>query len=114
MGNSIAKMLRYDKCCYWPVTGRDTHGLPKYGNAVEIQCRWEEGGEMKVTVGAEERFTKHTIYVDRDIEPGAMIWHGLKKDLAKLTPPPPDAVRVENVVGIPDRRNRRKLRWVLT
>jgi hypothetical protein len=111
--SQIRRLLRYDYAVYWPVAGRDDMGMPKVGDPVEVNCRWEDGSEQTVTVDKVERMAKATVYVDRDMVTGGYLWHGRKADLAKPKPPPKDAIPIAAFMSIPDRKNRAKLRYAL-
>lgn len=106
---SLIDKIRRQWCVYWEWIGQDAHGKDVYAEPIEIKVRWEDRQERDISpLTGEEVMVRSTIYVDRDMTLGGVLWLGLLVD-APNTPPEHNKIKV--VRSIP---NKRALKFVRT
>jgi hypothetical protein len=72
------------KAVWWQTTGMDRYSRKTYAEGVEVNCRWEQASAEEGR--AEGRSTiedNSTVYVDRDMTPGDVLWLGSADDLTE-------------------------------
>lgn len=79
---SIIVKMRKQKAVYWDRSGVDNFGAPAFAVGVEIDCRWEDGLVQAINDKGEQITAKSTVYVDREMKVGDMLWLG---ELADIT-----------------------------
>lgn len=88
----ITRMRRQD-ALYWAPAGRDRTNRIIYEDPIEIKCRWDEKQERDVDERGEEIMVRATVYVDRVVALGGVLWLGLLVD-APETPPEHNRIKV--------------------
>lgn len=83
---SIITRMRKQTAVWWQRTGRDVTGDPSFADPVEIDCRWDDKQELFVDVNGDEKISRATVYVDRDMSPGDWLKLG---ELESSTPDDP-------------------------
>lgn len=61
---------------YWPPTAAGDYGKPGFGPGVAIKCRWEDDYSEEATATGTDAHGAATVYVDRDLEVGGVLWLG--------------------------------------
>jgi len=93
----------------WVRGDYDTYGRYTVSSPIEINVRWEEGQTQ--SSGAQDTViaVSVTLFVDRVITPGSLVWKGKLKDLPAS---PTNIKEVENYDEVPDLKGRRFRRRV--
>ncbi len=101
-----ADRVMNQKAVYWPKEGEDDAGNPEFGEAVEINCRWEDIGELFIDENGTEQVSQSIVMVDRDVVLGGILWLGELEDLESQTEPHENEgySRIRKFEKIPDRR----------
>lgn len=73
---SVISKIRRQKAVYWPKLSDGNDGKALLGDAVEIDCRWEDRVEMTVDQQGRELVSSAFVYVDRAVTPGGFLWQG--------------------------------------
>lgn len=95
------------KAVYWPRGTRGKDGKEAFGDAVEIDCRWEDTQvEVKDATRANGIWSsKSVVDTDYPVEKGGYLWQGKLEDV--LDPADPrkntDASRIEYRDAVPSR-----------
>ena len=77
----LRKALK-QKAVYWAPSAPDGYGGRQYASPVEINCRWQDGTKTILSREGEEVVSIATVWVDRDLQEGGMLWLG---ELSNLT-----------------------------
>ena len=88
---SIIRKMRKQKATWWKRTTVDRFGKFSYDPPVEIDCRWDDGGEEFRDAQEQIRVPVATIYVDRELTIGDKLRKGDMESDEPLDP--------SNVVG---------------
>lgn len=76
MGDIYLKEFLTGYAVWWRAGGTDRYGDYTYAEPVEIRCRWDEVGQEYLDQAGARRISNATVMVDRDMEPGGMLWQG--------------------------------------
>jgi len=89
----LTRMLK-QTAVYWPLASEETggqavddYGQIVYGDAVEIDCRWDD--EMVEVLDAQDNvfISRAKVYVDRDVSIGGVLMLGTLDDVVYLDDP---------------------------
>lgn len=94
---SIISKMRKQDAVYWAPVGLDDNNRYIYDEPVEVKCRWDERSERDFNTIGEEINVKATVYVDREVALGGVLWLGLLVD-APLTPPEHNKIKIYRVM----------------
>lgn len=83
---SLISRMRRQKAVYWHLTGFDLNNKAIYDHPLEIKCRWDDRWERDVLDDGEEVDIRSTVYVDRDVVVGGVLWLGLLVDSPDVPP----------------------------
>jgi len=97
------------KAVLWPAGAFDSHGRRTRGDAVEVDCRWENTEDEAVDPQGNVVAVVATADLDRDVDVGSVMWLG---NLLDLPDPPTDLKRVVSFSKIPDVKGREYTRRV--
>lgn len=61
----------------WPVAFRDHRGQPAFAAPLTIKARWEDVEERFVNDAGEAEQSRALVFVDRVVEKGARLFHGI-------------------------------------
>ena len=98
-----------DHAVLWAASDVDYYGMDKVSSPVEIRVRWEGSASVSGDPQDTVQATPTTVYVDRAVTVGSLMWHGELRDL----PDPPTGLFL--VVGYdvtPDLKGRNMQRTV--
>ena len=86
---SIIARMRKQTCVYWPPAAEpfDDYGQPQYGDAVEMECRWEDKAEEFIGPAGTTETSKSKVFVESDVEPGGVLLLGEIESGTDLTVP---------------------------
>lgn len=98
-----------DYAVLWMAEDYNEYGRYNVASPIEIRVRWEGGKQQSDNPTDEVDSWPTTIYVDREIEIGSVLWHG---KLRNLPSPPTNLFKVNGRNTIPDLRNRHYQRTV--
>jgi len=84
---SIITTMRRQKAVLWPLVGVNDFGKPCFGNPEQVDCRWDDGEEEYVRRDGTKSVSTATMYPDRFIKRGSVVWLGLLKDVIYLSDP---------------------------
>lgn len=104
---SLLDSMRRQWCVYWEYTGQDRNGKDTYDDPIAIKVRWEDKAEQDFLPTGQEVMIKSTVYVDRTMPLGGVLWLGLLVD-APTTPPEHQKIRVFR--SLPKKNARKFLR----
>lgn len=97
------------KAVLWTRVGFDRYGQQVVANPVEINVRYEEDIQETIDADATPIAKTATVFVDRDIERGSILWLGT---LASLPSAPTNLVEVLSLTKTPDIKGRNFQRTV--
>jgi len=103
----LISRMRKQKAVYWAPTGRDQENRYLYDDPVEIKCRWDERYERDFNMYGEEIDIRSTVYVDREVALGGVLWLGLLVDAPDT---PPEHQKIKVIREHPNMRATEKLR----
>jgi hypothetical protein len=72
----IITRCRVHTAVYWQSKGSDGKGGNVYANPVEVKCRWDDDEELVVQVGTYRHICGTTVFCDRVVHEGDMMWLG--------------------------------------
>jgi len=72
------------KAVLWMSSGKDDYGKFTVISPVEISCRWEEKRRQSMASDNTVIAIDSTVYVDRVIKQGSILWKGTMKEWTKL------------------------------
>jgi hypothetical protein len=72
------------KAVYWSAPKEDGYGGKTFGNAVELDCRWEEMIQVTTDAKGAEITSRALIFVTQDIDEEGMLYLGTLDDLYDL------------------------------
>jgi len=82
------------KAVYWPPGSESTAGLnyddygqPLYAQAVELNCRWDDGDEEIVMADGTRDLSRAQVIVDRDVSVRGVLFLGELTDVSDLDNP---------------------------
>jgi hypothetical protein len=104
----ILESMRREWCVYWEYSGQDRNGKDTYLDPIEIKVRWEDKAEQDFLPNGQEVMIKSTVYVDRLMPLGGVLWLGLLVDFDLSTPPEHNKIKVFR--SIPKKNARKFLR----
>lgn len=84
---NTAKKAMKQSAVYWPRTGTDEFGKPSYGDATEIDCRWDEVQEEFIAPDGTRQLSMAKLIVDRDLKVGGVLYLGGIADLTDVDDP---------------------------
>lgn len=88
------------KAVLWPkYLGADQFGRQRIADPIEIDSRWEFGVNLSNTAIERAENVTATVFVDRKIDNGAILWKGSLEDLPDY---PEDLVEVLSYEEVPD------------
>lgn len=90
---SLISRMRRQTAVYWHPIGRDVNGKYLYDDPEQIKCRWDDRYEVDVDQFGEEINIRATVYVDREVAIGGVLWLGLLVN-APDTPPEHGKIRL--------------------
>ena len=82
---SLIKRMRKQWCVYWEYLSQDINGKDVYDDPIAIKVRWEDKTDQDFLLTGQEVIVKSTVYVDRTMPLGGVLWLGLLVD-APTTP----------------------------
>ena len=94
---SLIDSMRRQWAVYWEYDGQDRFGKDTYKDPIEIKVRWEDKLEQDFLPSGQEVMVKSTVYVDREMSLGGVIWLGLLVD-SPVTPPEHNKIKVFRVI----------------
>ena len=102
------------KAVLWMSSGVDNYGKFVVTNPVEIACRWEEKRHQSMASDNTVIAADSTVYVDRLIKQGSILWKGTLKEWVNLltTTAPRWLKEVTAYNEIPDIKGRKVQRTV--
>ena len=98
------------KAVLWAANGSDDYGDVTIDAKIEINVRWEEGRKEALDANGKTSAIDSTVYVDRTIPVGSIMWLGTLKTVAD---PPVNLRQVMNFESIPDLKGRNFRRSVV-
>lgn len=93
---SVITKMRKQWAVYWAPIGLDKNNKYIYDEPVEIRCRWDERTERDFNTIGEEVNVKATVYVDREVALGGVLWLGLLVD-SPSTPPEHNKIKIYRI-----------------
>ena len=90
---SLLVKMRKQWCVYWAFLEQDRNGKDLYDDPIVLKCRWEDKTEQDFLITGQEVIVKSTVYVDRTMPLGGVLWLGLLVD-APCTPPEHQKIKV--------------------
>lgn len=90
---SLLDRMRRQWAVYWAYTGQDRNGKDTYDEPIPIKVRWEDRTEQDFLPSGQQVIVKSTVYVDRTMSLGGVLWLGLLVD-APTTPPEHQKIRI--------------------
>ena len=81
----ISSMRRQD-AVVWSFDSFDDMGQPCLNSPVQIRCRWDGGTEEYVREDGTKSVSSATVYPDRLVPVGSVMWLGLMQDLEYVAP----------------------------
>lgn len=102
----------------WPKAGIDSYGQPIVKDTpCEIRCRWEETRTESLDPDGNTIMLDASVYVDRRIEVGSILWLGLLEEWQGSTNAtdrvtPSRLMEVKTYKEIPDDKGRSSKKWV--
>jgi hypothetical protein len=85
--------MRKQWCVYWEYDSQDRNGKDTYKDPIALKVRWEDKSEQDFLPTGQEVTIKSTVYVDRAMALGGVLWLGLLVD-APSTPPEHNKIQV--------------------
>lgn len=70
-----------DYAVYWPTTGDNDYGDPKFSDPIQIRCRWDSTVSDPPAALVSSEQDSSLIGVDRDVTIGGLLWLGKLRDL---------------------------------
>ena len=89
----IIVKMRKQWAVYWSPIGLDKNNKYIYDEPEEIRCRWDDRTERDFNTIGEEVNVKATVYVDRVVALGGVLWLGLLVDSPE-TPPEHNKIKI--------------------
>lgn len=90
---SLLNSMRRQWAVYWEYTGQDRNGKDTYADPIEIKVRWEDRSEQDFLPNGQMVMVKSTVYVDREMPLGGIVWLGLLVDSPTI-PPEHNKIRI--------------------
>jgi hypothetical protein len=90
---SLLESMRRQWAVYWEFDGQDRNGKDIFKDPIAIKVRWEDRAERDFLPTGEEVMVKSTVYVDRAMPLGGILWKGLLVDIPSI-PPEHNKIRV--------------------
>jgi len=91
---SIINRMRKQKAVYWPLASEETggqavddYGQIRYGQAVEIDCRWDDEMVEVLDPQGNVFVSRAKVYVDRDVSIGGVLMLGTLASVVYLDDP---------------------------
>jgi hypothetical protein len=104
---SLIDTFRRQWAVYWEYSHKDRNGKDVFLDPIAVKVRWEDKAEQDFLPTGEEIMVKSTVYVDREMALGGILWLGLLVDLPSY-PPEHNKIRIFRV--IPNKRANKFLR----
>lgn len=82
----ITKVLR-QTCVYWPPASPDKYGQPTYGDATELNCRWDDMNQEVIKEDGTIVMSQAEVMVSADVEIGGVLMLGELTDIEDETYP---------------------------
>ena len=104
---SLLDSMRRQWCVYWAYLEQDRYGKDVYDDPIAIKVRWEDKSEQDFLPTGQEVMITSTVYVDRLMALGGMLWLGLLVDAPTI---PPEHQKISIFRTIPTKTARKFLR----
>jgi hypothetical protein len=110
--DDISRRYRNQDAVYWPRTGFNSTGQPRYGDPEEIRVRWTSINEEFVDESLTRQLSNAKVLVGQDMNVGDRLRPGLIADLLPDKTPlqQPGSYDIRAFHKIPNRRARKTLR----
>lgn len=69
----IIRRMRRQNAVYWPKTGKDAFGKPKFGAAVPVKCRWVDTAVEYQHPNGQQRVSNAVVNPDMEMKPGDLL-----------------------------------------
>jgi hypothetical protein len=99
--------MRRQTAVYWHPKGYDVNSKPILDDPIEIKCRWDDRSERDLNIVGEMIDVRATVYVDREVALGGVLWLGLLVDAPRT---PPESGRIKIFRNHPNLKNSETLR----
>ena len=99
----IKRLRKKHRAVYWkpdPDEPYDVHGGTNFLPPIQINCYWMDNVEREMTGGGEEVVVRSTVYPDRELVSGGVVWQGLLVD-APDTPPEHYKIKIRKRITPP-------------
>ena len=85
---------------YWGNPQNDGFGKMTFDDPVEIKCRWDESGRIRIDGKGKEWITNATLLVTGDLDIHGMVWLGTLDGLYDLYPDDDDPFQIPDTYEI--------------
>jgi hypothetical protein len=100
----VATRALIDDVTIWTAGVPDGFGGRSIGVRAVGKCRWEDRNETFINVqNQQEEISRAVVFLDRDVQPGDWIYHGVSAAADPATVP--TAYQVRRFDKVPNRRN---------
>lgn len=83
---SLLDRMRKQWAVYWEYDSQDRNGKDTYKDPIAVKVRWEDKSEQDFLPSGQMVMVKSTVYVDRDMPLGGILWLGLLVDTPSIPP----------------------------
>ena len=105
----ITRVMK-QRVVYCAPNGSDAAGQPLFQEPDEFKARWEEYQAEDMSTETSTKVSECTVYVEKDVEIGGMLYLGTKDDLSKPLIPHKTARRIKAFEKLPTRSAKQFLR----
>lgn len=109
---ALIDKMRKQYAVYWGVSGVDDAGQNLYEEPIELRVRWEDDDFAFIDAAGVTIASTTSVYVDRKLEVGGILWQGRLVDVPSQTNPlsNPGADEIIKFSEIPDIKAKKFLR----